>query len=239
MKKNRIIWITGASSGIGRALVHEYVSHGDLVVASARREDELRKLKRDLRGEKGRCFIEPCDVRSERAVSSVANRIFSRHSRLDVLINSAGVTYFREFSATSLKEFDHVVDTNLRGLFLATRAVLPAMLSRESGLIVNILSYAARATYAKSAAYSASKSGAEALMNVLREETRGKGIKVVNVFPGAIKTPMWPPDVQAKYGNQMVSAAEVARVVFEATLSPLSLMIEELVVRPQVGDLKV
>lgn len=180
-----------------------------------------------------------CDVRVERSVRSAARRIAARFKRVDVLVNNAGVTYFKDFAGTSVKEFDHVLETNLRGSFLTTRGVLPGMLRRKSGMIVNIQSFAAKTTYTSSSVYAASKSGGVALMNGLRAEVRNKGIKILNVFPGATLTPMWEAPLQKRYAGVMMRPEEVARKIFEATQLPDSMMIEEMVIRPQIGDLTV
>lgn len=235
----RIVWISGASSGIGKALVELFVTEGEIVVASARSRRSLISLQRSLAGSPGECVPLVCDIRTERSVRSAARRIAARFKRVDVLVNNAGVTLFKDFAQTSVKEFDHVIGTNLRGSFLATKCVLPGMLRRKSGMIVNIQSFAAKTTYTGSSVYSASKSGGVALMDSLRAEVRGNGIKVLNVYPGATLTPMWSPLHQKRYAKAMMTPADVARKIFEATRLPESMMIEELVLRPQMGDLKV
>lgn len=238
-KKDRVVWITGASSGLGAALAEEFVIHGDMVVATARSRVPLQLLQKKLQGAGGPLEIYACNLRGEKSVHSVAGKILANHKTVDILINNAGVTYFKDFISTGISEFDEVVETNLRGLFLTTKNILPSMLKRRNGCIINILSYAAKTTYTESAAYSASKAGAEALMNVLRAETRGKGIKVVNVFPGAILTPIWHPRHQEKYYKVMMKPSEVAKMIYEITTRPPSLMVEDIIIRPQIGDLKV
>jgi NADP-dependent 3-hydroxy acid dehydrogenase YdfG len=235
----RIVWITGASSGIGKALVELFVTEGEIVVASARSRGSLNSLQRSLAGAPGEYFPLVCDVRTERSVRSAAQRITARFKRVDVLLNNAGVTVFKDFAQTSVQEFDHVIGTNLRGAFLATKCVLPGMLRRKSGMIVNIQSFAAKTIYTGSSVYSASKSGGVALMDCLRAEVRSKGIKVLNVYPGATLTPMWSSAQQKTYAKVMMAPAEVARKIYEATRLSESMMIEELVLRPQIGDLKV
>jgi NADP-dependent 3-hydroxy acid dehydrogenase YdfG len=239
MPSPRTIWITGASSGIGRALSEIFVQYGDTVAASARKTPQLEELKGDVSSAPGICRIYPCDVGDERQVADAYDAIFKECGGVDFLINCAGVTYFKDFARTSTAEFDEVIGTNLRGLFLTTKAVLPEMLQRGSGVVMNILSYAGKATYTGSSAYGAAKAGAEAMMDVLRAETRDKGIKIVNVSPGAVLTPIWHPKVQEKYGHVMMRPAEIAKVLYDISLQPASMMIEDIIIRPQVGDLKV
>ncbi|MDP2883445.1 MAG: SDR family oxidoreductase [Ignavibacteria bacterium] len=239
MPTPRVVWITGASSGIGRALSEEFASHGDIVAATARTLSNLAALESQLGSSSGACTVFRCDVTDDEQVQATAGAILSKFGGIDILINNAGVTYFKDFLNTTIKQFDEVIDTNLRGLFLSTKAVLPEMLKKGRGSIINVLSYAAKATYTGSSAYAASKAGAEALMNALRAETRDKGIKVINVYPGAVFTPIWHPKHREKYGHQMMKPAEIAKVLYEISCQPPSMMMEDVVLRPQIGDLRV
>lgn len=239
MPAPRIVWITGASSGIGRALSEEFAAHGDFVAATARTLTNLAMLESQLSSSPGTCTAFRCDVTDDEQVRATAEAIMSRFGAVDILINNAGVTYFKDFVNTTIEQFDEVINTNLRGLFLSTKAVLPEMLKKGRGSIINILSYAAKATYTGSSAYAASKAGAEVMMNALRAETRDKGIKITNVYPGAVFTPIWHPKHREKYGHQMMKPAEIAKVLYEISCQPPSMMIEDVILRPQVGDLRV
>jgi NADP-dependent 3-hydroxy acid dehydrogenase YdfG len=239
MSSPRIIWITGASSGIGRSLSEIFVQHGDTVAASARRRPGLEELKQQVSSAPGSCHIYPCDVGDEGQVASAWDAILKECGGVDILINCAGMTYFKDFIRTTPTEFDEVIRTNLRGLFLTTKTVLPEMLRRGSGVVMNVLSYAGKATYTGSSAYAAAKAGAEAMMDVIRAETRDKGIKIVNVSPGAVLTPIWHSKVREKYGHVMMKPAEIAKVIYDISLQPASMMIEDIIIRPQAGDLKV
>jgi 3-oxoacyl-[acyl-carrier protein] reductase len=170
-------------------------------------------------------------------VKSAVRSIRQSLGAIDILVNNAGVTVFKEFTKTSLQEFDTILHTNLRGSFLVTKEILPQMIKRSEGTIVNIVSFAAKTTYTESSVYAASKAGMAALMEGLRAEVRGKGVKVVNVFPGAVRTPIWPSRVGKKYGNLMMSSEDLASLVVEAAQQPPSIMVEEIVVRPQQGDI--
>jgi len=212
---------------------------GDLIAASSRKKHNLKSLRRAIENAGGTCEVFPCDVRNEAQVRKTAGLIRKKLRRVDVLVNNAGITYFKDFVSTSIREFDNVLATNLRGLFLTTRTVLPSMIKRKKGLVINILSFAAKTVYTKSAAYSASKSGAEAMMNVLRAETRDSGVKIINVYPGAVLTPMWQKHHRKKYAAKMLNTSSVARCVYETSIQEPSLMVEEVIIRPQGGDLRV
>jgi short-subunit dehydrogenase len=235
--RGRRIWITGASSGIGAETAKCFAIHGDRVFATARSEEKLRHLKTEIEASHASCEISVCDVCDESSVAGAGRKVLERFGGLDMLINNAGVTYFKDFTETTVQEFDHVVNTNLRGPFLCTQAVLPAMIAQGSGLILNVLSFVTKQVYTKSAAYAASKAGAEAMMNVLRAEVRRRGIRIVNIYPGAVRTPIWPEQQRRKYADQMLDPQETAEMLYQISLQPSSLMVEELTFRPQGGDI--
>ncbi len=232
-KRSRGVWITGARTGIGRAFVDEFLGRGWSVVASSRND-----VKRQDPGD-GTFASIPVDVRDPRSVSKAWKAIGRLPFTIDMLINNAGITSFSSFEQTSYRQFRDIVDTNLTGSFLATKAVLGEMKRRRSGIIINILSFAARKAYTMSSAYGASKAGAHMLANVLRMEMRPFGIRVVNVLPGAVATPMWPASVRRKRGDQMMSAASLAKAIADLVTLDRSLVPEEIVLRPPTGDVTI
>jgi short-subunit dehydrogenase len=207
------------------------------VVATSRSRRELDGLVREiaLKGGRARAFV--CDVSSPRSVASTARRVLKRFGRVDVLVNNAGVTYFKSLRETSQSEFDEVIAANLRGTFLCTKAVIDSMVRRRSGQIINIISVAALRSFLDSGAYSASKAGVLALTNVLREEVRRFNVKVTAVIPGATTTDMWIKSTRDKHGHRMMSAEDVARIIVDVFQAPKRAHIEEIVVRPQLGDI--
>ena len=239
MTRRRIVWITGAGSGVGKALAERFASNGDYVVLSGRKRKTLVAVLHAIRLNGGSGEVMPLDVLHPKSVQLAGQKILRAHRRVDVLVNNAGTTSFKSFQKTAVPEFEEVVATNLTGFFSVTKAVLASMLRRRSGIVLNILSYAAKTTYAGSAAYSASKSGAAAMMDVLREEMRGTGIRVVNVYPGAIDTPMWSKPVHKKFSPVMMTPWEVSSIIYESTVQKPNVAVEELVIRPHVGDLRV
>ena len=142
--QKRVVWVTGASSGIGFALAETFAMKGDKVIASARTESKLLALQLKVRSAGGICDVVTCDIQKELLVQQVTQNILTSHKHVDVLINNAGVSYFKDFIGTTVEEFDHVINTNLRGAFLTTKAVLPTMLRRHYGLIINIISYTSK-----------------------------------------------------------------------------------------------
>ena len=239
MSTSRTILITGVSSGIGRSLAVEFARCGDRIVGIARDRRLLKALEREIRSEGGDGIMLPCDVRQERQVMNAIKRGTSVLGPCDILVNNAGVTAFGNFLATSVRSFDEILDTNLKGAMIVTRAVLPSMVKHKKGTIINIVSYAAKTVYQGSSAYSAAKAGLAGMMNVIREEVRSSGVKVINVYPGAVLTPMWSPKQRALFQDTMIPSGDFARMLYELSLQPASMTVEELVVRPPIGDLRV
>jgi short-subunit dehydrogenase len=163
--------------------------------------------------------------------------IVRKWGSIDVLVNNAAVTYFKPFAQTTTREFDLLMATNLRGVFLCVKSVLPGMVKRKKGTIVNIVSVSATTTFLNSSAYSASKAGVLALSRCLRAEVRKKGIRVIDVLPGAVETEMWDRKARKKYGRRMMQPADVAGVVVSLFRQPGRVLTEEIVIRPLEGDL--
>jgi short-subunit dehydrogenase len=138
---------------------------------------------------------------------------------------------------TKSYEFDSIMDTNLRGSFLMMKAVLPLMMKKRRGHIINVLSVAAKTVFEESSVYSASKAGLLALANSLRAEVRKFNIKVTNIFPGSIDTPMWDSRIRARFRNRMLSPAEVAKIIVQAADQPKKVVVEDVIIRPIKGDL--
>jgi 3-oxoacyl-[acyl-carrier protein] reductase len=237
-ESKRRVWITGAGSGIGHALALEYGINGYEVILSGRNDTSLHDLKEAILMKKGIAHAIVCDVRKEASVNAAAKQIVENIGVPDILVNNAGITVFKGFIETTVEEFDDIMNTNLRGPFLTTKALLPSMIKRRSGIVLNVVSFAAKTTYTESSAYAASKAGMAAMMEGLRAEVRNMGIKIVNVFPGAVLTPIWHSKVRAKHGGQMLTPQEAARMIFAVSCQPPSMMVEEVVMRPQGGDIK-
>ena len=232
-----VVWVTGASRGIGYETANAFSALGTEVVLTSRNERKIKGLADEIKKAGGLATPIVCDVSSEVSVASTAKKILARYGHVDVLVNNAGVTYFKSFRDTSPDEFNEVISTNLGGTFLCTKAVLESMIRRRSGHIFNIISVAAQTTYTESSAYSASKAGILALTNVLRGEVRRYNIKVTAILAGATETLMWSAANRRKYRHRMMKPEDVARLVVAMYQAPERAHVEELVFRPQLGDL--
>jgi len=230
------IWITGASSGIGKAAAKEFARTGSTVFASSRRKNELERLNNELEDEKLSVEIFPCNIASSPNVDQTVKKILATH-KIDCLINNAGITSFKLAAENSINEIDDIIRTNLLGPIYSIKSVLPSMIKQGGGTIINILSVVTKKIFTRSSAYSASKHGLIGYTNSLREEVRDQNIRIVNIIPGATQTPMWSTEMRKKHGERMMTVEEVAQVIVWLYLQKGNLVTEEIVLRPILGDL--
>lgn len=235
-KRNKIVWITGASSGIGKSIASEFVKNGIRVAATARREENLHRIKDQLPENKDLFEIYPGDITDLAAITKTYSKIINHH-KIDAIINNAGVTTFKSVGETSFDEVKSIVDTNLTSTICLTKTVLPHMIDNKGGSIINILSVAAQIVFRNSSVYAATKAGIKAFSDSLREEVREDNIRVINIFPGATRTPMWPNSALEKYSSRMMSPDDIAKIICELYLVKSSAVPEEIRLKPMLGDL--
>jgi NAD(P)-dependent dehydrogenase (short-subunit alcohol dehydrogenase family) len=229
-----IAWITGAGRGIGREIALRFARHGMRVAASARSDGDLDALRREA----GDAVLPvACDVTSEASVDAALRRIRAELGEVALLVNNAGTTVFASFLDTDPDTFDRLTAVNLRGAYLCTRAVLPAMRAAGGGSVVMINSVASRDVLPNSAVYAATKAGLKAMTDCLRLEYRREGLRFISVYPGATNTGIWPERVRAKYAGAMMTPADVADAVLQAVLLPPHATVEDLYLQPVRGPL--
>jgi NAD(P)-dependent dehydrogenase (short-subunit alcohol dehydrogenase family) len=231
----RVAIVTGAGRGIGRAIARAFAADGAAVVLASRTPAELAAA--EIRDAGGRVLVVPTDVTVEAAVEALVREALTQFSRVDILVCAAGSAAFGPVADAKTADWDAMLAVNLRGVMLACRAVLPAMIGQRAGTIINIASIAARRAIPGAAAYSATKAGVVAFSRVLAEELRGAGVRVGVLLPGAVDTPIWdavpnPPD-RAK----MLRPDEVAAAALLIATLPPSAALEELTLLPAGGIL--
>lgn len=188
MIRDKVIVVTGATSGIGVLIARRFAAKGAIPVLCGRSEQRLAAAAASI---SGRCGSRRLDVTDNEAVQAVMDSVLREFGRIDVLINNAGFGLFKTFADSTVQEFESMMDTNYMGLVRCTKAVLPSMLDNRSGHIINIASLAGKLATPKSSGYSASKHAVVGLTDALRQEVRGRGIFVSAVNPGPIDTPFF------------------------------------------------
>jgi uncharacterized protein len=235
-KKLSGIWITGASSGIGKAAAKEFARTGSQVFISSRRARELEKLNEELEKEKLSAHVFPCNVASSANVDQTIKKIIALHP-VDCLINNAGITSFKAAEDNSLTEINDIINTNLLGSIYTIRLLLPHFIKQGRGTIINIISSAASKIFTNSSVYTASKMGLLGYSNVLREEVRKHNIRIINILPGATETPMWSSEIRKTSSHRMMTGEEVARLLVWVYLQEGNMVPEEITIKPVEGDL--
>ncbi len=234
-KKNGI-WITGASSGIGRASAIEFARVGTKVCVSSRRVNELQRLNSELQKEKLSVEIFPCNIASSANVDQTIKKIIA-NNQINCLVNNAGVTSFKKAESNSIQEINDIINTNLLGAIYAIKYVLPHMIEQGGGTIINILSVVTKKIFTNSSAYAASKMGLLGYTDSLREEVRKYNIRIINVIPGATDTSMWSTEIRKDKSDKMMNVDDIASLIVWLYLQKGNLVTEEILIRPITGDL--
>lgn len=187
---NRIVLITGATSGIGAASAREFAASGDHIIITGRREKRLAELKLNLERE-FQIKVLPLvfDVQKRDEVSDAIHSIPQNWQAIDILINNAGLALGRDFfDQANLDDWDTMLNTNVHGLLYVSKAIIPFMIKHKSGHIINIGSVAGKEIYEKGNVYCASKAAVEAISHSMRIDLLKHHIKVTAIHPGAVKT---------------------------------------------------
>jgi len=233
---SKAVWITGANSGIGKSITHQFAQKDVFCLASGRREDALFKMKNEIKDISQNIEIVPFDIANTNEISKIFDKINKKYD-VDCLINNAGITTFTPAEKDSLEVVNSIIQINLIGVIAVIQSLIPHFKKRGGGIFINILSVAATKVLRNSSVYSASKAGLLAYTNVLREEVRKYNIKVINILPGATKTPIWSSEMLSKYANQMMSPEDLASFIYSIYNLDSMLVPEEITIRPIGGDL--
>lgn len=188
--RNKIVFITGASSGIGRACAIQFASHGAKLILTARRCERINLLAKELQAQyNAEVLAIKLDVRQQLDVNQVIENLPPIWQKIDILINNAGLSLSLDpLQNGDISNWDTMIDTNVKGLLYMTRAILPGMVQRNSGHIINIGSLAGHDYYPGGNVYSATKSAVQAISKSLRIDLVGTKIRVSEIDPGAVAT---------------------------------------------------
>ena len=235
---NQTSVVTGAGSGVGRAVALALAEHGWRVALVGRRAAALAETAQLAGPAAGRLLPCPCDIGDPAAVSRMAERVLAELGGVEVLVNAAGTnTPRRSLAELAPADYHTMMNTNLNGAFYCVQAFLPGMRARGSGTIVNIVSDAGKLASPKAGpAYVMSKFGLAGLTQSINAEERGHGIRACAIFPGDIDTPLLdhrpaPPDAVAR--ARMLRPEDVAACVLLGINLPPRVIVEEMLVRPR------
>ena len=235
---NRIILITGATSGFGEACARKFAESGDHLILTGRRKDRLEALQHELET-KVRVLPLVFDVQDKDAVFAAIASIPEAWRKIDILINNAGLALGRDyFDEANLQDWETMIDTNVKGLLYVSKAVLPLMIPVGNGHIINLGSVAGKEVYEKGNAYCGSKFAVEALSRSMRIDLLRHGIKVTAIHPGAAETEFSSVRFKGDEGQARkiyegytpLSASDVADAIHYCASLPPHVCINDLVI---------
>ena len=222
--------ITGASRGIGLAIARRLGAMGARLALCARDARRLEQAEGELRRAGCQTLAVPVDVTDAAAVDALVQQVTGTLGGIDILVNNAGVGMFAPLHELREDDWDRVMNTNLKGVYLCSRAVAPQMIRRRSGHIINISSLAGKNAFAGGGVYCASKWGLQGLTACLAEDLRGHGIRVSAVCPGSVATEFSPH--AGKDAKKMLQPEDVAHVVAMLVTQAAQSFVSEVELRP-------
>lgn len=229
--------ITGATKGIGWAIAKKFVTKGYNLSICSRNEDDLAKAKALLLDLNPKVQVETfkADVRQKEEVLAFANASLEAFDQIDVLVNNAGVFIPGKLMEEDEGALELMMETNLYSAYHLSRKIVPTMQKQKSGFIINIASVASFMAYPNGGSYSISKFALLGFSKVLREELKTKNIKVTSILPGATWSASWAGVDLPE--SRLMQASDIAKVVWTALEMSPSAVIEDITLRPQLGDL--
>ncbi|ODH03343.1 oxidoreductase [Nostoc sp. KVJ20] len=241
--QNKVVIITGASSGLGEATAKRLAASGAKLMLAARREDRLKELVAAIAKSGGTATYRVTDVIDRAQVETLAKETLSTYGRIDVLINNAGLMPLSPLDQVKVEEWDRMIDVNIKGVLYGIAAVLPIMRQQKSGHIINLSSVAGHKVFPGAAVYCATKYAVRAISEGLRLESNGE-IRSTNISPGAVDTELTTTitDQDTAAGiNQLyaiaIDADAVARAIAYTIEQPSDVDVNEIIIRPTRQEL--
>ena len=237
------IIITGATKGIGLAIAEKFASEGFNIAINSRNAEDLKNFKKTFSKKYPNIdiLIKKTDVSKKTQVLAFAKYVLSKWKTVDILVNNAGVFLPGEIHKEADGLLESQINTNLYSAYYLTRAILPVMLKRrknasgKKGHIINMCSIASQIAYPNGGSYSISKFALLGFSKVLREEMKDKGIRVTSILPGATWSNSWKGVDLPE--SRLMLASDIANAAWGAWTMSASAVVEDIVIRPQLGDL--
>lgn len=241
--EGKVVAITGASSGIGRATAKLLAERGALVVLGARREEALAAIVDEITAAGGRAVYKATDVRQRSDLEALVALAIAHGGRLDVIVNNAGIGPISRFDALRVEDWDAMIDVNLRGTLYGIAAALPVFQRQQSGHIINIVSTAGIKIVPTMGVYAATKNAVRTISEALRQEA-GAHLRVTEVSPGMISTdfagsitdPAVKSAIEERASNLAIPPASIARGIAYAIEQPADVDVGSIVIRPTAQD---
>lgn len=242
MNKKKIIFITGATAGFGKAIAYKFAEHGYDLVLTGRRADRLREIENDLINQYGCKVISLVfDVREKQKVAQEINSLPHDWKTIDVLVNNAGLASgLSTIQEGNTEDWDVMIDTNVKGLLYVSRLIMPMMIAKGNGHIINISSIAGKEAYFRGNVYCATKFAVDAITKSMRIDLLEHGIKVTSIDPGAAETEFslvrFKGDAErakkAYEGYEPLHAEDIADIAYFAASRPKHVVLNDIVVTP-------
>jgi len=239
--KNKVVIITGASSGIGEATALKLAEHGAKVVLTARREDKLNELKGKIEKNGGTALVVTGDVTKKSDYENLVEKTLNEFKSIDVLINNAGLMPLSYIKKLKTDEWEKMVDVNIKGVLNGVAAVLPTMIENKRGHIINVASSAAHNYFPGGAVYCATKAAVKMFSEGLRQELAPKyGINVTSIEPGAVSTELMntitDEDIKEQFKEMQkmtfLEAEDIAEAIYYALAQPARANINDVFIMP-------
>ena len=237
--EKKIVMVTGATSGMGEACARKFASGGYNVIITGRRGEKLDALRRELESMGAEVLAMQFDVRERESARKAVDFLKGKWAKIDVLINNAGLALGldKEYEG-DFNDWDTMIDTNIKGLLNMTRFVVPGMVERNEGHVINIGSVAGDAAYANGNVYCATKAAVKALSDGLRIDVAESDVRVTNLKPGLVQTNFsnvrfHGDDARAESvykGVKPLTGDDIADVAFYAASAPAHVQIAEVLI---------
>ncbi len=228
----KVAIVTGASRGIGKAISILLAQSGSRVVLAARSEPQLKSVSEEISGQNGEALVIPTDLTVDKEMERLVQQTLKEWGSVDVLINNAGLGKVAPVVKAKVSDWDETFRVNLRAPMFLSKLVLPTMMERGEGSIINISSVSGKSGQANGSAYSASKFGLMGFTQSLYEEVREYGIRVAAICPGFVDTPL-VPQMRRLDRSKMIRPEDIAQTVLFVLTSPPTVCPVEITVRPQ------